>query len=47
MQRTAVAIYHDLSGKKPVRRGTITGQEVEETGASTPTEKVTEQVKAL
>jgi hypothetical protein len=48
MKRTVLAIYNDVTGKKSVaRRGTLTGQEVKVTGASTPTEKVTETTKAM
>jgi hypothetical protein len=47
MKRTILAVYDDITGKKVHRRGTLTGQEVEETGASTPSEKVTESTKVM
>lgn len=48
MKRTAVAVYHDLTGKKVARRGTLTGQEpMPAGGADTPPEKVTETTKDI
>ena len=47
MKRTAVAIYNDITGKKKPRSRPITthGEKVEETGTSTPTEKVSPGMK--
>jgi hypothetical protein len=46
MKRTAVAIYNDISGRKKPRLAAVTeGETVEETGTSTPTEKIATEVK--
>jgi len=46
MKRTAIAIFNDITGKKKPKLGRFTeGEAVEETGSSTPTEKIATEVK--
>jgi urea-proton symporter len=47
MKSTVLAVYNDISGQKFHRRGIIKGQELEVTGASTPSKELTEKANVM